>query len=132
VRQVRNRGCTVILTTHYMEEAERLCDRVLIMNEGRVVALDTPQALVEQLGAERRLVVTLAPDWPTPDLMRLPQVSRVDRSGERLTVFGGGPRFVSAVIGALEDAAVPLVDLRTEQPDLEDVFLALTGQEMRG
>ena len=59
VREIRDPGCTVVLTTHFMEEAERLCDRVLIMDHGRIVALDTPEALIRSLGVERRLVFTL-------------------------------------------------------------------------
>jgi len=131
VRSIRQRGKTVFLTTHYMEEAERLCDRVAIMDHGQIVALDTPEALIRSLGIEKRLVFTLPPGQATPSLAGLPQVSRVEQAGERLTVYGHGERFVSAVVYALEDAGVPFLDLRTEQPNLEDVFLALTGREMR-
>jgi ABC-2 type transport system ATP-binding protein len=131
VRQVRNSGTTVVLTTHFMEEAERLCDRVLIMDEGRIVALDTPAELVASIGAERRVVFTIEADAPFPDLAGVPAVSRVERSGERAIVYGAGPRFVSAVVRALEDEGVGFVDLRTEQPTLDDVFLQLTGREMR-
>jgi ABC-2 type transport system ATP-binding protein len=131
VQQVRDRGCTVVLTTHYMEEAERLCDRVLIIDHGRIVALDTPEALIRSLGVEKRLIFTLPPGQAVPPLTGLPQVRRVEQSGERVVVSGQGERFVSAVVYALEDAGVPFLDLRTEQPNLEDVFLALTGREMR-
>ncbi len=131
VRSIRQQGKTVFLTTHYMEEAERLCDRVAIMDHGKIVALDTPEALIRSLGIEKRLVFTLPPGQATPSLASLPQVSRVEQAGERLTVYGHGERFVSAVVYALEDAGVPFLDLRTEQPNLEDVFLALTGREMR-
>jgi len=131
VRNMRQQGKTVFLTTHYMEEAERLCDRVLIIDHGRIVALDTPEALIRSLGIEKRLVFTLPPGQPAPSLASLPQVSRVEQAGERLTVYGHGERFVGAVVYALEDAGVPFLDLRTEQPNLEDVFLALTGREMR-
>ena len=131
VRSIRQQGKTVFLTTHYMEEAERLCDRVAIIDHGKIVALDTPEALIRSLGIEKRLVFTLPPSQATPSLASLPQVSRVEQAGERLTVYGHGERFVSAVVYALEDAGVPFLDLRTEQPNLEDVFLALTGREMR-
>lgn len=132
VRRVREGGCTVVLTTHSMEEAQRLCDRVLIMDHGAIVALDTPEALIHALGAEQRLVFTLPPGLPpAPLLAALPQVSRVERADGRLTVYGEGDRFVSAVVYALEDAGLPFLDLRTVQPSLEDVFLALTGREMR-
>lgn len=132
VRQVREGGCTVVLTTHFMEEAERLCDRVLIMDHGHVVALDTPEALIRSLGTDRRLVFTLPPGGTPPArLADLPQVRRVEQAGDRLTVYGQGDRFVSLVVYALEEAGVPFLDLRTVQPSLEDVFLALTGREMR-
>jgi len=137
VRQVRDRGCTVVLTTHFMEEAERLCDRVAIVDHGRIVALDTPEALIRSLGAERRLVFTLPESTldqevrQPPTLAGLTQVSRVERSNNHLLVYGHGERFVSSVVSTLEDGGVPFLDLRTEQPNLEDVFLALTGREMR-
>ncbi len=131
VRQVRDNGCTVFLTTHFMEEAERLCDRVLIIDHGKIVALDTPESLIRSLGVEKRLVFTLPENQAVPPLADLPQVQRIERSGERFVVYGQGERFTSAVIDALEDAQVHFLDLRTEQPNLEDVFLALTGCEIR-
>jgi ABC-2 type transport system ATP-binding protein len=117
-----------------MEEAERLCDRVLIIDHGAVVALDTPEALVASLGIERRLVFTLpegarAPSIATGDAAGV--IDRVEQVGDRVVVYGTGQRFASTVVSALEDAQVDFLDLRTEQPDLEDVFLALTGREMR-
>lgn len=131
VRQVRDNGCTVFLTTHFMEEAERLCDRVLIIDHGKIVALDTPESLIRSLGVEKRLVFTLPENQAVPPLADLPQVQRIERSGERFVVYGQGERFTSAVIDALEDAQVHFLDLSTEQPNLEDVFLALTGREIR-
>ena len=131
VHSIRQGGKTVFLTTHYMEEAEHLCDRVAIIDHGKIVALDTPEALIRSLGIEKRLVFTLPQGQVAPPLANLPQVSRVEQAGERMTVYGRGDRFVSSVVYALEDAGVPFLDLRTEQPNLEDVFLALTGREMR-
>jgi len=131
VRNVRDRGCTVVLTTHFMEEAERLCDRVLIIDHGRIVALDPPAALIRSLGVERRLVFTLSDHQELPVLANLPQVKRVEQTGSQLVVDGLGDRFVSSVVDAMEDSGIHFLDLRTEQPNLEDVFLALTGKEMR-
>ncbi len=131
VRDVRDAGCTVVLTTHFMEEAERLCDRVLIIDHGSVVALDTPSALVGSLGVERRLVFTLPEGVSAPSFDGSPVVERVEQNGERVVVYGRGDRFASTVVTALEDADIGFLDLRTEQADLEDVFLALTGREMR-
>jgi len=131
VRQIREQGCTVFLTTHFMEEAERLCDRVLIIDRGQIVALDTPEAMIRSLGAENRLVFTLPENQAAPPLTDLPQVQRIEQFGERVVVYGHGERFASSVVYALEDAGVDFLDLRTEQSNLEDVFLSLTGQEMR-
>ena len=131
VQEIRQGGATIFLTTHFMEEAERLCDRVLILDHGKVVALDTPEALVGGLGVEKRLVFTLPEEQALPSLDGLPAVSRVERSGSRVIVYGQGRRFASSVVVALEDEGVDLVDLRTEQANLEDVFLKLTGREMR-
>jgi ABC-2 type transport system ATP-binding protein len=114
-----------------MEEAERLCDRVLIIDEGQIVALDRPEKLIESLGVEKRLVFTVPDRSETPALEDIPLVNRVDRIGDRIVVYGHGDRFASTVVRALEDAGLDFLDLRTEQPNLEDVFLNLTGREMR-
>ena len=131
VRQIRDRGCTVVLTTHFMEEAERLCDRVMIVDRGRVVALDTPEALIGSLNVDKRIVFDLPEGQDVANLTSLPAVGRVEQSGERAIVYGHGDRFAGAVVNALEDSGVSFTDLRTEQPNLEDVFLLLTGREMR-
>ncbi len=131
VKQVREQGCTVVLTTHFMEEAERLCDRVLIIDRGKIVALDSPEALVATLDAERRVEFTVPDGHAAPDLSALPSVERVEANGERVVVYGRGDRLASSVVVALEDAGVSFRDLRTAQPSLDDVFLTLTGREMR-
>jgi ABC-2 type transport system ATP-binding protein len=96
-----------------------------------VVALDSPETLIRSLDGERRLVFSLPEGQAAPDLAGMPVVQRVEQAAQRLVVYGHGERFVSSVVYALEDAGVPFLDLRTEQPNLEDVFLALTGREMR-
>lgn len=133
VRGIRERGKTVFLTTHYMEEAERLCDRVLIIDHGRIVALDTPENLVRSLGAESRVVFSADEigEEVLAALQALPEVTRVERSGERVIVYGRGEGLVGVVVNVLDAAGLPFRDLRTEQPNLEDVFLTLTGREMR-
>jgi len=131
VREIRDRGCTVFLTTHFMEEAERLCDRVLILDGGKIVALDTPQALIRSLGLGRRLVFTLPPGTRPPTQLEAAGVEKVEIEGNRVSVQGRGERFASSVVGALEKSGIPFLDLWTEQPTLEDVFLALTGRQMR-
>ncbi len=131
VRGIRERGKTVFLTTHYMEEAERLCDRVAIIDHGRIVALDTPENLIRSLGAEQRVVFSAEGRWDDAPLRGVPGVTRVERVGERVVVYGKGEGLVSGVVGVLERMGLRFRDLRTEQPSLEDVFLALTGREMR-
>jgi ABC-2 type transport system ATP-binding protein len=130
VRRVRAKGATVVLVTHFMEEAEVLCDRVAIVDRGRVVALDTPGALVRGLGAGQRLRFRpLAP--LDPDSLRvLPGVDRVDRDGEQVVVTGDGP-LLATVAAALADRAVAVADLRSDEANLEDAFLALTGRALR-
>ena len=138
VRDIREQGKTVFLTTHFMEEAERLCDRVAIVDDGRIVALDSPENLVRSLGAEQRVVFSVNLDgrmdggYDEERLWALPGVTGVERNGERVTVSGQSERLVGAVVKALEEDGVRFHALRTEQPTLEDVFLALTGKQIRG
>ncbi len=131
VRDVRARGKTVFLTTHFMEEAERLCDRVAIVDHGRIVALDSPENLIRSLGAENRVVFTVDGGFNPAELSAVPGVSRVERIGERIVVYGRDDRLVVGVVNALTSNGCHFRDLRTEQPNLEDVFLAVTGREMR-
>jgi ABC-2 type transport system ATP-binding protein len=131
VREIRDRGCTVFLTTHFMEEAERLCDRVAIIDHGALVALDTPQALIQSLDQGRRIVFTLPPGATPPATLVAQGIQKVEIDGSRVKVQGKGERFASSVVSAMEKSGVPFVDLWTEQPTLEDVFLALTGRQMR-
>jgi len=131
VRGVRDQGKTVFLTTHFMEEAERLCDRVAIMDRGRIVALDQPENLIRSLGAESRVVFSVDGKFIPEPIQALPGVTRVERSGERVIVYGQGESLVGEVVNTLTTHQIPFRDLRTEQPTLDDVFLTLTGREMR-
>jgi ABC-2 type transport system ATP-binding protein len=131
VRGIRERGKTVFLTTHFMEEAERLCDRVAIVERGRIVALDTPENLIRMLGAENRVVFTVDGPFVPQQMSKLKGVTRVEPIGERVIVYGRGDGIVGEVVNALTTSGTRFRDLRTEQPNLEDVFLALTGREMR-
>jgi ABC-2 type transport system ATP-binding protein len=134
VHGVRDRGTTIVLTTHYMEEAERLCDRVMIIDHGRVVALAPPAELVASLGAGQRLVFDAAgaDEAVLAALRALPAVIGVERAGDHIVVHGESDRCVTAILDVLDTAGVSFHDLRTEQPTLEDAFLALTGRAMRG
>ncbi len=131
VRDIREQGKTVVLTTHFMEEAERLCDRVAIVDQGRIVALDTPANLIRNLGAENRVVFTINGEFKADKLNELASVTRVEQSGDRCEIYGWDEKLIVDVVNALSKNGCPFRDLRTEQPTLEDVFLALTGKEMR-
>ncbi|PKO24099.1 MAG: multidrug ABC transporter ATP-binding protein [Chloroflexi bacterium HGW-Chloroflexi-1] len=137
MRDVRQRGKTIVLTTHFMEEAERLCDRVAILDHGRIVALDTPANLIQGLGIESRIVFSVEGGRTPEGLADLPSVTRVENLGDRIVVYGrtngqnGHAPLVAEVVNALTSRGVRFDDLRTEQPSLEDVFLTLTGQAMR-
>ena len=131
VRSLRDKGKTVFLSTHFMEEAERLCDRVAIMDHGKIVALDTPENLIGGLGVETRVVFTAEDTIDPRQLESLANVTRVEVSGDRVVVHGQGDRLVSEVVRAVEDHGWRFRDLRSEQPTLDDVFLALTGRALR-
>src|SRR6266851_2204620 len=127
VRGIRERGKTVVLTTHLMEEAERLCDRVAIIEHGRIVDIDTPGRLVGRHCPER--TVTLATDDPGAEahLRAIPRVAAVTRRDSRFTILGRGDDLVTGVIHCLSENRIRVTDFRTELPTLEDVFLKLTG-----
>ncbi len=131
VRSIRDQGKTVLLTTHYMEEAQRLCDRVAIMDSGTIVALDTPENLIDSLGAEDRVSFGVDRQFDAQSLLALTLVTRVERVGDRAVIYGQGDGLVTSVVNALEVSGTGFRDLRTEQPTLEDVFLTLTGREVR-
>jgi ABC-2 type transport system ATP-binding protein len=129
IRSIRERGTTVVLVTHFMEEAEKLCDRVAIVDRGRLVATDSPQGLVAALAGEVRVVFTATgPDlaW----LEQVPHVKAVLRNGPRVEVTGSGP-VLAMVAAALVAHGIMPADLRPEQPSLEDVFLRLTKRSDR-
>jgi ABC-2 type transport system ATP-binding protein len=129
IRGIRERGTTVVLVTHFMDEAERLCDRVGVVVGGRVVALDTPQGLVAHHAPEMRLTFTTDAE----DLSWLSEVScvrRVERWGRRVEVEGVDPVIV-LVSNALVQRGITPEGLRVDQPTLEDVFLHLTGETPR-
>ncbi len=134
IRDVRGQGKTIYLTTHFMEEAEQLCDRVAVLDHGRIVALDTPANLIRNLGAEERIVFSVDRPLPTGFEKGLSGEVRLEVQKERVVVHGKNHRqvpLVSEVVNLLSSQGIPFRDLRTEQPNLEDVFLRLTGHKMR-
>jgi ABC-2 type transport system ATP-binding protein len=125
IRAIRDRGTTVMLVTHFMDEAEELCDRVAIVDRGKVIACDSPGNLVSQHAGEVRLTFTAGQDcaW----LRDVPCVHSVVRTGSRIEVAGEGA-LVAYVGSSLIQHGVEPADLRTKQSTLEDVFLRLTGK----
>ena len=125
LEDLKDTGVTLLLVSHFMEEAERLCDRVAVIDDGRVVALDTPADLATSVQADQRMsfIPTAAVDLHA--LAALPDVHRVERTGERVLVTGTD-NVASAVIIALHEHGIACGKLRVEQPSLDDAFLALT------
>ena len=132
VEEFKRGGGTVLLTTHYMEEAARLCDRVGIMDRGRIIALGTPTELVASLGAEQVIEFTAAGPPDERDLSALPEVSGARRRGEvfALTVTDISVA-LPALLAELERRGARLDTLTTHQATLEDVFVSLTGRKLR-
>jgi len=131
VQDIRSQGKTVFLTTHYMEEAEQLCNRVAIIDRGNIIALDTPENLIRSLGVDSRIIFSVKEPFEIEHLKKLKRVSRVECSNERVIVYGQGEKLVGEVVNMLTVDGVHFHDLRTEQPTLDDVFLTLTGHEIR-
>jgi ABC-2 type transport system ATP-binding protein len=131
VRDIRARGKTVFLTTHLMEEAERLCDRVAIIDRGRIIDIDQPQRLVERYCPERSVTLATADTHALESLSRIPGTELVAQNDSRYTIRGAGDRLVTDVIRCLSESHITVTDFRTESPNLEDVFLKLTGHSLR-
>lgn len=130
VRAIRERGKTVVLVTHFMDEAERLCDRVAIIDHGRLVALDTPAALIRQIQGESRVRFSVSGSFDPACLATVPGVNRVMRTDGQVVVYGDGP-LLARVAAALAEHNIAPADLESERATLEDVFLALTGRQIR-
>lgn len=131
VRGIRDRGKTVFLTTHLMEEAERLCDRVAIMEHGRIIEIDTPEKIVARHCPQRTVVLDTANAQAQERFQQIPGVESVGCNGKRYTISGHGDDFVTEVIHCLSDNQIRVTDFRTILPNLEDVFLKLTGRSIR-
>jgi ABC-2 type transport system ATP-binding protein len=136
IRDLRARGRTALLTTHYMDEAERLCDRVAIIDQGKIIALGSPAQLIARLGGEHVVEFALGGDDPAPpEPSRFAGIAsvlsaRADGDGYSLTV--GEPHLaIPALLDDLDEQHRPLVRLTTRQVSLEDVFVSLTGRHLR-
>ena len=129
IEQVRDRDVTIILVTHYMDEAERLCDRIALLDRGRIVAIDTPEGLAGRAGVDKR--VRFAPSKSFDDrlLTGLPEVSKLEHDGDHVIVTGSGD-LANAVILTLAASGVTAGDLHLDTANLEDAFVALTGRHL--
>jgi ABC-2 type transport system ATP-binding protein len=127
IGEIRERGATVVLVTHFMEEAERLCDRIAVLHRGRVVAAGTPAEITAAHGGGTRMRFA-AYGHDVSWLDRVPHVEAVLRTGARVEVTGSGPVLPLVAAALVEHGIVP-ADLRVEQPTLEEAFLRLVGAE---
>ena len=133
--ELNNDGQTIMLLTHYMEEAERLCDRVAIMDHGKILALDTPVALRQSVGADTVVTVKATGDGASLAGQLEQRIDGVTRTrvidgGVELHV-NGAERIVPRVVGAADTEGFELLDLSVAEPTLETVFINLTGKELR-
>jgi ABC-2 type transport system ATP-binding protein len=128
ISQIRDRGVTVVLVTHFMEEAERLADRVAVIDAGRLVAIDSPAGLVSRVDGGQR--IRFRPTTPLDDrlLTELPEVHSVQRSGSQVLVTGTGD-LLQAVTSVLARHHIVAAELRMEQANLDDAFMALVAHE---
>ncbi len=131
ISSVRNKGKTIFLTTHFMEEAEKLCDRVAIMDNGKIIALDTPGNLIKDISMETRLRFSVT-ESPELDLLdNIKSISKYEKSGSNIIIYGHDKRMVKDVVTFLVNQNIDFTDLQTKQSTLEDVFLTLTGKQIR-
>jgi ABC-2 type transport system ATP-binding protein len=129
IEQIRDRGVTILPVTHLMEEAERLCDRLAVIDAGRLVAIDTPAGLVSRAGSGQR--IRFRPSKPLADaeLAALPGATNVSRAGTQVVVTGSGD-LLQAVTSLLARNQIVAAELRLEQASLDDAFVALTGRDL--
>ncbi len=139
LEELHDDGQTILLTTHYMEEADQLCHRLAIIDHGRVLALDTPEALKASIGADTFVTVTTAPVEPTVRQALADRLTTALTGVTNMEVTDDGLRFgvrgargvLPTVLAAAEESGATVVDLRAEEPTLETVFIELTGKDLR-
>ena len=131
IRGIRARGKTIFLTTHLMEEAERLCDRVAIIDHGRIVDINSPAALIRRHCPQRTVILTTDDDSADGKLGAIPGVEVSRGENGMLTVRGDGTELMTSVIQCLAEHRIRVTDVQTVVPTLEDVFLKLTGHTIR-
>jgi ABC-type multidrug transport system, ATPase component len=133
IRDIREQGKTVIITTHYMEEAEALCDRVAIMDSGRIIALDTPHELIRRLASESTIECSFRGDAISRTVLAgLPGVRDVRaENGSTMLFTSDVSATLNSLVHASDDGACPIKDLNVRSSTLEDVFILLTGRRLR-
>jgi ABC-2 type transport system ATP-binding protein len=127
----KEKGITIILTTHYMEEADRLCNRVAIIDHGKIIAMDTPENLKEGLGGD---LVTIKSSDPAGVVaaLREPWVVKTEIHNDEVVVsLKNAEQFVSSIVTLLNAHKVPIASISIHKPTLEDVFLSFTGKTIR-
>ena len=129
IEHVRDRDVTIILVTHYMDEAERLCDRIALLDRGRIVAIDTPEGLAGRAGVDKRVRFVPSKSFDDRLLTSLPEVRKIEHDGEHVIVTGSGD-LANAVILTLAAAGVTAGELHLDTANLEDAFVALTGRRL--
>ena len=130
IRQIRDRGTAVVLVTHFMEEAEQLCDRLAVIDGGKIKAQGSPQGLINSYARSFKVIFS-SDESDLTWLEKVPHVAKVARRGRKVVIEGEGP-VLALVAAALVNRGITPDDLRVEQPTLEDVFLAITGSHIAG
>ena len=134
IEEMKTEKRTVVLTTHYIEEAERLCDRVAIMNEGKIVAMGSPRELQQKSREQSRIQIVTAQPLQQSQLPQWPDAvqSSLDGDGRSLTVYSTRPaRTLFEMMRWLDQQGIQLEDVHLKRPTLEDVFVELTGKKLR-
>lgn len=133
LKNIKTQGKTIFLTTHYMEEAEELCDRVGVIDYGKIIALDTPGNLVTNLGAESKVLFKVDDkDVSAAEFEGLPAVSRVEKVEDGFILYtGDGNVTLQELVRFADKRGFRLSNIHTEIPNLDDVFLTITGRELR-
>ena len=131
VHSIRQGGATVVMTTHYMEEAEALCDRVAVIDAGRLIALDTVPSLIASIAKGTKVQLRTSQQLTRGIIDKIDGISDVMIAGTSVSMLWSGTGIPQAAIAAIEATGLTVTDIRTSSPGLEDVFLALTGRNMR-
>ena len=131
VRSIRQGGATVVMTTHYMEEAEALCDRVAVIDAGRLIALDTVPGFIASIAKGTKVQLRTSQQLTRGIVDEIDGISDVMIAGTSVSMLWSGSGIPQAAIAAIEATGLTVTDIRTSSPGLEDVFLALTGRNMR-